>query len=153
MLPHVQIMWQHHSPDTEYSHQSDALSYPFRAIATSLPAVAVFNETKTWMRFGPQLGKYFNNLIFQVVGSQSGFSLYCKKKKKKNVVWAIKKKSQSVLCCLSILRKQSSNYWTLSLYVCGEFFGFLFFFFFVGVGGVPMGFCFCGYCSAGFIFL
>lgn len=152
MLPHVQIMWQHHSPDTEYSHQSDALSYPFRAIATSLPAVAVFNETKTWMRFGPQLGKYFNNLIFQVVGSQSGFSLYCKKKKKKNVVWAIKKKSQSVLCCLSILRKQSSNYWTLSLYVCGEFFGFLFFFF-VGVGGVPMGFCFCGYCSAGFIFL
>lgn len=153
MLPHVQIMWQHHSPDTEYSHQSDALSYPFRAIATSLPAVAVFNETKTWMRFGPQLGKYFNNLIFQVVGSQSGFSLYCKKKKKKKCCLGNQKKKP-----ISVMLPVNPSETIIKLlnfkFICLWWvFWFSVFFFFVGVGGVPMGFCFCGYCSAGFIFL
>lgn len=43
----------HHSPDTDHFHRKDALSYPLRTTATSLPFVVVFSETKTWARFGP----------------------------------------------------------------------------------------------------
>lgn len=43
----------HHRPDTDHFHRKDALSYPIRTTATSLPFVVVFSETKTWVRFGP----------------------------------------------------------------------------------------------------